>query len=187
MRTTVSCDRNLSTLHSQNISEVNVQIMFAFVSKAKGGCSTTKFTSSPSLSSWPRSPDKALSRSSTSCRSASAAMAAWATPASSAFAPLDVRSMRLEDALPMLPKEDCVLSIRFFFGGVRSGGLMVTMLRVAAAASAGGAPAVLLWAARRCRPRLPGPRSARADRRRATTSHASRARRRAGTPLRSQV
>ena len=28
----------------------------------------------------------------------------------------------------MLPKEDCVLSIRFFFGGVLGGGLMVTML-----------------------------------------------------------
>ena len=55
-------------------------------------------------------------------------MAAWATPASSAFAPLLVKSIKLEDALPMLPKEDCVLSIRFFFGGVRSGGLMVTML-----------------------------------------------------------
>jgi len=36
--------------------------------------------------------------------------------------------MRLEVALPMLPKEDCVLSIRFFFGGVLGGGLMVTML-----------------------------------------------------------
>ena len=76
MRTTVSCDRNLSTLHSQKISDVKVQIMFAFVSKARGGCSTTKFTSSPSDSSWPRSPDRARCLSSTSCRSASAAMAA---------------------------------------------------------------------------------------------------------------
>ena len=136
MRTTDSCDRNLSTLHSQKISDVKVQIMFAFVSKARGGCSTTKFTSSPSDSSWPRSPDRARCLSSTSCRSASAAMAAWATPASSALAPRLVRSMSDEVALPMLPKEDCVLSIRFFFGGVLGGGLMVTMLPRAAPVAA---------------------------------------------------
>ena len=38
----------------------------------------------------------------------------------------------------MLPKEDCVLSIRFFFGGVLGGGFMVPMLPRGARRRGGG-------------------------------------------------
>ena len=73
-----------------------------------------------------------------------------------------------EDALPMLPKEDCVLSILFFLGGVRSGGLMVTMLPRGGGRRGGGS----LGGSEASSPRrLPGSLAARADRLHSTMIH----------------
>ena len=68
----------------------------------------------------------------------------------------------------MLPKEDCVLSIRFFFGGVLGGGLMVTMLpRGARRRGGGGLGGSDVGSPRR----LPGSLAARADRLHSTMIH----------------
>ena len=67
----------------------------------------------------------------------------------------------------MLPKEDCVLSILFFLGGVRSGGLMVTMLPRGARRRGGGLGGSDMGSPRR----LPGSRAARADRLHGTMIH----------------
>ena len=73
-----------------------------------------------------------------------------------------------EDALPMLPKEDCVLSILFFLGGVRSGGLMVTMLPRGGGRRGGGRVGGSEVGSPR---RLPGSLAARADRLHGTMIH----------------
>ena len=75
--------------------------------------------------------------------------------------------MRLEVALPMLPKEDCVLSILFFFGGVLGGGFMVTMLPRGARRRGGGLGGSDVGSPRR----LPGSLAARADRLHSTMIH----------------
>ena len=67
----------------------------------------------------------------------------------------------------MLPKEDCVLSIRFFFGGVLGGGLMVTMLPRGARRRGGGLGGSDVGSPRR----LPGSLAAGADRLHRTTIH----------------
>ena len=67
----------------------------------------------------------------------------------------------------MLPKEDCVLSIRFFFGGVLGGGLMVTMLPRGARRRGGGLGGSDVGSPRR----LPGSLAARADRLHSTMIH----------------
>ena len=67
----------------------------------------------------------------------------------------------------MLPKEDCVLSILFFFGGVLGGGFMVTMLPRGGGRRGGGLGGSDVGSPRR----LPGSLAARADRLHGTMIH----------------